>query len=118
MKNNKLTPPLILILITAYIVLKNSNYANYAKYVFFISIPVVIYYIYLNFNTFRKSSIVNSKTEVVFKDENLQLVSGGFLIIGLISKYLDFSFWKIILLIGILLITFLLVRRAYFSIRK
>ncbi len=118
MKNNKLTPPLILILITTYIVLKYSNYANYSKYVFFISIPVVIYYAYINFNTFGKSSIVNSNTEKLFKDENLQLVTGAFLVSGLILKYFDLSFWKIIVFIGVLLLIFLLARRAYFYLRK
>lgn len=118
MKNKKLLPISILILITTYIVLRNSIYSNYAKYILFISIPVVIYYAFINFNTFGKSSIVNSNTEKIFKDENLQLVTGAFLVSGLILKYFDLSFWKIIALIGVLLLIFLLARRVYFYIRK
>lgn len=118
MKNKKQLPISILILITTYIVLRNSIYSNYAKYVFFIFIPVVIYYAFINFNTFGKSSIVNSNTIKLFKDENSQLVTGAFLICGLILKYFDLSFWKIIVLIGVLLLIYLLARRAYSYIRK
>lgn len=118
MKNNKTRLYIISIFLITYILLKRSIYSEYSKYVLLFSIPFVIYFTYKNFNTFSKSNVVNSKTTTLFKDENLQIISGLFLIIGLILRYFDFDFWKYICCVGFFFFLLLLLRRAVLHFNK
>lgn len=114
---NKVFSLFTILLITMF-VLRKTIYSSYSKYILIFLIPLGLYSTYLAYNTFDKSNIVNSKTQTLFKDENLQLVVGFFLIIGLILKYFSFVYWKIFLMIGVLALAFLFARRLYMHFKK
>jgi len=106
------------ILLITMFVLRKTIYSSYSKYILIFLIPLGLYSAYLNYNTFDKSNLVNSKTQVLFKDENLQLIIGFFLIIGLILKYFNLFCWKIFLMIGVFTLAFLFARRLYMHFKK
>jgi hypothetical protein len=114
---NKIFSLFTILLITMF-VLRRTTYSSYSKYILIFLIPLGVYLTYLTYNTFDKSNVVNSKTQILFKDENLQLIIGFFLIIGLILKYFNLFYWKTFLMIGVFALAFLFARRLYIHLKK